>query len=545
MKQNVYMRDWMVFQPYEKPSSTDFYYLRIAQQVFKLLSQKMVGPAIEPLSPKEKKNLACFLTAWFEDVVSETGIWTAFIQRHKEQYGKYLPFYEMGEDYYPGEINREDLYFLLWYFYSWLVRDYSLVYPLETELLSLGDRLFDLFDRYYETAPENQQLIDFLHIPETETVFYMVRIKMEWLLFHSYLFHFHLEELNNELLEAAEENMENEFLNDNIEQLQYEIIDRKTLGQVTALLARKGNEWLAEILGKKHPLYEPLMQLSERNYGTFIFRGFDEKNIHLEHIPSGEIMEVTRKSLQLHPDMKEGQSIMGISLVKWMGEWWFTGIYSLWDYDERMVESERNKLQEKRRFHGEEDRKIKLEVIAKQEEAFLEYNNGLPYRFFPNGNDVEEFINGFLRFYREKIIKEGEKNLSPEEKERLRKNKEQYSDKPKVMKERFDEDTDSMVFFNSGHGMETLFGYNILFDETLNGKAYLSENDFLILTEQLLLEKDASPGLIRYFAESGKLPFLRFPGEKPDEKLLRNHLEFVLGFYLPEAYREGPRIGII
>ncbi len=97
----VYIGRWLYFHPYDKPKPVDFYYLRLCQELYKILSGKEYKILSDNLSEEETKQLTCMLTAWFEDIVSETGVWPAFINKHHQMYGKYLPFYSTGTDYYP------------------------------------------------------------------------------------------------------------------------------------------------------------------------------------------------------------------------------------------------------------------------------------------------------------------------------------------------------------------------------------------------------------------------------------------------------------
>lgn len=59
--------------------------------------------------------MALTLAHYLEDVISDFGLWAAFTSKHRELYGKYLPFYTIDEEnYYCDEINPEDVRFLIW-----------------------------------------------------------------------------------------------------------------------------------------------------------------------------------------------------------------------------------------------------------------------------------------------------------------------------------------------------------------------------------------------------------------------------------------------
>jgi hypothetical protein len=273
MKQHskVYMADWLFFHPYDKPARSDFFYLRICQEIHEFLQNNKYEMLIDVLDENEIKLLACFITSYFEDVISETGIWAAFIHKHMDLYGKYLPFYNCDEDYYPDEINLEDVYFLLWYFLNREVFDDQYISPLYSQILLPGNGLFDILDSYYETAPQNDKLSDYLNIPDDETDFYRVRVKIEWLVMHSYLFHFYQFELQEEMEDFLHEHEDDDYQTENAKSLLHDITDNRIFKQTTSLLAMKGNEWMAEVLGKGHQLYETLTKIDGRKSGLFLY----------------------------------------------------------------------------------------------------------------------------------------------------------------------------------------------------------------------------------------------------------------------------------
>lgn len=61
--------------------------------------------------------------------ISKTGIWETFTAECKKQYGSYLPFYSINDDYFPDEINPEDIRFLLWHHTLFLYRDERIINP--------------------------------------------------------------------------------------------------------------------------------------------------------------------------------------------------------------------------------------------------------------------------------------------------------------------------------------------------------------------------------------------------------------------------------
>jgi len=181
------MNDWLEFHPYDKPQTTDYYYQGVCNKVYALLNSFDITKSKQDVTPAEAKKISCMLVAWFEDVVSETRIWQAFTEKHHKLYGKYLPFYNL-EEYYPGEINLQDVQFLLWYYFSIRKSD-EIIYSPESPMFDvLGGLIFNIFDDEWEKAPVNGQMKNFLNIPPTETDYYAIRFIIDWLVLNSYLF---------------------------------------------------------------------------------------------------------------------------------------------------------------------------------------------------------------------------------------------------------------------------------------------------------------------------------------------------------------------
>ena len=114
-KQRIYNGDWKTLHPYSGSVPTDLYYITLANKV--LAAIRAVETSLEEsdyrkIDETEQKELACILTAYFEDIISQTGIFQAFTRIHGKRFGKPLPFYTLDEDYTPGEINIEEVHTL-------------------------------------------------------------------------------------------------------------------------------------------------------------------------------------------------------------------------------------------------------------------------------------------------------------------------------------------------------------------------------------------------------------------------------------------------
>ena len=116
----IYPKEWLKYHPYKQTDSVDGYYTNVANGIYNILDHSPISEAFEIDSDLHRTSLC--LAAWFEDVISQTGIWQTFTAECKKKYGTYLPFYPIGDDYYPDEVNIEDVRFLLWHHTQFLHR---------------------------------------------------------------------------------------------------------------------------------------------------------------------------------------------------------------------------------------------------------------------------------------------------------------------------------------------------------------------------------------------------------------------------------------
>ncbi len=116
MNNKIYIKDWLCLKPYTDQTATDSYYLKLSNDVLKVLNQTKQTFSLQiGFEDEDLKDLACLLTSYFEDIISETNIWNSFIRLHKRLYKIQLPFFKLNE-YVEEEINVQDICFLIWYF---------------------------------------------------------------------------------------------------------------------------------------------------------------------------------------------------------------------------------------------------------------------------------------------------------------------------------------------------------------------------------------------------------------------------------------------
>ena len=102
--QKIYMQAWLDAHGRAKVVNTDKWYLDFANQLLPLVAESYIYGGKEMEEDQKQVALTCAL--YLEDCVADGGNWRQFIHWHQENYGRYLPFYTLTDEYLPDEINR-------------------------------------------------------------------------------------------------------------------------------------------------------------------------------------------------------------------------------------------------------------------------------------------------------------------------------------------------------------------------------------------------------------------------------------------------------
>lgn len=145
---------WSIERLDNQRSASNYYY----QKLYLRLSGVVRTTLADQYTPELCETLALTYAHYFEDVISEFGLWMTFTSKHKELYGKYLPFYDVNEKfYYQDEINASDVRFLTWMVFQKL-EDNKLVDPYLPTILETADNVYSILDEEFEKAPINVDL---------------------------------------------------------------------------------------------------------------------------------------------------------------------------------------------------------------------------------------------------------------------------------------------------------------------------------------------------------------------------------------------------
>ncbi len=528
MKKGIYIKQWLTLKPYDTQVPTDVYYVRLANNIKAAISDDKLDALREYLSEDEIDLLCCFLSSYFEDIISETNLWNAFLKGHSDLYGKKLPFYST-EDYYENEMNEQDIAFLVWYFLGTIQKD-KFINPYNDLFYEIAFDVMTVFEDSFEYAPENEHLKLFYQLDPEEDNYYLVRGVIDQILFGSYLFYtdssMGIQVGEMEIIETGDENTvfylrehRDDFLNKHC----------------TRLLSMRGKEWAAAVLGEDHPLAQDILNMSQRVKGFFFYKGQDEHDVHLEHIASGRSFKLAKKSFDHSDQLKEVDSIIYVGLVRWKDEWWFSGIHVLMDFDADRVLDEKNSMTSRMEvnFLDQQDTNIN-EILKEQSDAFLSFNNGSCIAFM-EAKKIEGFCNTYYDHYN------GTLNLSDKERSEAneRARKDGFLRDENTIKDGFsDRDEPGLVFFNSCTGIEVAFGINSAFPMKEN--PFFDEEESQDAVMHLLLSKDFSKELCLFCIDNCK-DRLTFFKEGMGSVFLED-FDFLLRFWKNDNYHATPSI---
>lgn len=148
---HITLREFIVRQPdFPKNNETDAFYLDVANE--------LVDAALETTFGKKEgeglmKHLALTLIGYYQDVISDMGLWRSFTDTCLKWYGSKIPFFTVGEEYMDYELNEVDVRFLTWYDIAMLDMEHHELCPHDPELQEMAGRLFVVLESRYEEAP--------------------------------------------------------------------------------------------------------------------------------------------------------------------------------------------------------------------------------------------------------------------------------------------------------------------------------------------------------------------------------------------------------
>jgi len=490
-KNKIYQKEWLRLHPYNAPVPSDSYFVTLSNELLDIIEESLEEISV---SSKTKKNIALSVAAYFEDVISGLGLWQGFTEKHFRMYGKYLPFYELTDDYLPKEINQEDVCFLIWSIMQLEMKETKeiILNPENRGITALGCELFVVLDEEYETAPENEILQDFFTKSVDYNEFISFRTAVSWLYYNSYLISPYTENhLKDELEGIAEHKGGRKYKDVVVYMMTNELIFRNPCGP----LALKTYEWISAIVGEDTLLGAMLLQtrFRYRMPKTYLITDKDEMSLTVLPFDSDEPLFLSNTTFKEKVPHKTGEAVL-CNLIYFNGQWELNGF---------MI----NVSAEEYKKHREEEEKMR-DSREYSRELFLKANNNKPICYFKREKDVLTFLNTA------------------------------FSLKTKVKTDFFAGKENVLSFVDSKMGMISI-GDIAMYVKDKNNPCYNREE-----TEKsglaLIASYDLFQELIEYLIKNNLLPDLSLNsirGQEHGRKLLQENLDFMFRFFQPLSFQ--------
>lgn len=191
MKELVSEQQFLLRQPcFPKKTPTDKYYFRLTNRLADILRRDDI---LQNFDESVIVKVLLGAVGYFQDILTDSGVFRSFTEQHKALYGKWLPFYDTSQatDYIPHELNQQDIRFLIWYTIA-LNSDGALrlLNPLDNEIekaaMAIHRELNRLYDDPETPVPEDYHISRGLELgnpEEADEVFHFGN----WLFMHCYL----------------------------------------------------------------------------------------------------------------------------------------------------------------------------------------------------------------------------------------------------------------------------------------------------------------------------------------------------------------------
>ncbi|MGL5317140.1 MAG: DUF3843 family protein [Bacteroidales bacterium] len=159
LQDRIFNKDWAAIHPFQTSCQSDPFFVDVANNLYKSIKKVKSLPHVEKGA---LRLCAINATAYLEDIISTPSLWKAFTTKYEAEYGKKLPFYDIDDDYIENEVNLQDLQFIVWFTLQRNVKEGTVIDPADPYILHIATTFYKHLFEYYETAPENEELNEYL-----------------------------------------------------------------------------------------------------------------------------------------------------------------------------------------------------------------------------------------------------------------------------------------------------------------------------------------------------------------------------------------------
>ncbi|MEM9887790.1 MAG: DUF3843 family protein [Bacteroidota bacterium] len=398
----IFITDWLKLKPYQKRTEYDELYTKIANEIYDIITP-LVEIFTEKSDQQSIKTIALNISQYFEDIISEIGIWKAFTDMNQDYYGYILPFYELN-DYVQGDINSEDIQFLIWHYFS--VVNEATYSPNIPEFENYAIKIFNHLNEYEEVLLSDYHK-DFYKVRPTDNYF-DVRKKITSVTKTNYLINLeaniYLKKQKIATSEVAENPVQAEYLF-------YMTQEKAVLKHHYQLNALTGLELFARLANCTEATRTRIRDLGKRCTGEFIYRESTSQFYRFEHRYTKRSFKVWRASMQPSIEQLQEGAVSVMELTFWDEKWWLSGaMIGRMQGDEMPRKAWSEAIYSFYSNTEEQQEKLK-ENEAQGHEAFIETFGSNVYF----ANSPKQVVDAYERYYRnllQKAQRTAEKILS-------------------------------------------------------------------------------------------------------------------------------------
>jgi hypothetical protein len=410
-KVDVVIGDWLKLKPYKTANNHDIKYLRLSQEIYQMLGTSFVEELKNWGYKRENLvEISVVLASYVEDFASEIGLWKAFTDYNKEQFGSPLPFFEIEkEEYFENDLNPQDLSYLIWHYSSAHLSDG--VFP-PYRFSVMGEAVYDLIEPKIEELSVTNYYENFLKVADNED-FWVLKDKFKWLALNSYLVGIDFgkehgkqaKDVNDEI-EKMLERKEYEgakFMMENGGMLLYQFMNEFIYYKNSKFAALNVPIWLSKIIRASEKAKARIADFYKFSKGYFKFISNEKTHYLFEELRTGRRFEVAKDSFE--PTFLKKTPVgteMEMSIFFWNDQWYMSG--GVFSDTKNGVEIDKSKPVPY--YLYPEDVKPKVfGMIEEMRDIFIDLY-GSPLVLCENKADLGRVINGFYKANNEKVAKE-------------------------------------------------------------------------------------------------------------------------------------------
>lgn len=311
---------WLSLKPYEQFTPYDQAYIALATRMLRSFTAINGQHGFNLRGPDALRDLALMLASYAEDIVNETGIFRAFTDVNFENWGWHIPFAsDMELDYESGELNYQDVQYLIWHFFN--ATEDRTHFPLSPEIEQFTEIAIDIIEEHLDELPTTEFYSAYLTLPD-DINFYELKEKMQWLALDCYLAFF---DAKVRLTLNFDQIMKKRPDSIYTYQLFYGLRTEYTFDKLSRYSALSTQDWMTRICISSETTKAQIRNLFYSVKGRFVYGGKKEGKHRLfapEMEAPFEILESsTTKDWE---DYQQGWYIY-TSLVYWQGTYWVNG----------------------------------------------------------------------------------------------------------------------------------------------------------------------------------------------------------------------------